>query len=44
MRAVDKVMDDIKDCFGDIAILRASSLTDAGQAVERAAKIGGHAK
>jgi DNA polymerase-4 len=44
LRAVDKVMDDIKDRFGDIAILRASSLTDAGQAIERASKIGGHAK
>ncbi|OMD76833.1 DNA polymerase IV [Paenibacillus odorifer] len=44
MKAVDKVMDDIKDRFGDIAILRASSLTDAGQAVDRAAKIGGHYK
>ncbi|MGM1044779.1 MAG: DNA polymerase IV [Bacillota bacterium] len=43
-RAVDKVMDDIKDRFGDIAILRASSLTTAGQAVDRAAKIGGHYK
>lgn len=37
-------MDDIKDRYGDIAILRASPLTDAGQAVERAAKIGGHYK
>ncbi|OMF76813.1 DNA polymerase IV [Paenibacillus glucanolyticus] len=43
-RAVDKVMDEIKDRFGDIAILRASSLTTAGQAVDRAAKIGGHSK
>lgn len=43
-RAIDKVMDDIKDRFGDIAILRASSLTTAGQAVDRAAKIGGHYK
>lgn len=43
-RAIDKVMDEIKDRFGDIAILRASSLTKAGQAVDRAAKIGGHYK
>ncbi|MGF7048529.1 DNA polymerase-4 [Paenibacillus sp. DS2015] len=41
-RAIDKVMDDIKDRFGDISILRASSITSAGQAVDRAAKIGGH--
>lgn len=43
-RAIDKVMDDIKDRFGDIAILRASSITFAGQAIDRAAKIGGHYK
>ena len=43
-RAVDKVMDDIKDRFGDISILRASSVTSAGQAVNRSAKIGGHYK
>lgn len=34
-------MDDIKDRFGDIAILRASSITAAGQAIDRASKIGG---
>lgn len=43
-RAIDRVMDDIKDRFGDIAILRASSITSAGQAIDRAAKIGGHYK
>ncbi|OAB41437.1 DNA polymerase IV [Paenibacillus glacialis] len=43
-RAIDKVMDDIKDRFGDISILRASSVTSAGQAVDRSAKIGGHYK
>ena len=43
-RAVDKVMDEIKDRFGDIAILRASSITSAGQAIDRASKIGGHYK
>jgi DNA polymerase-4 len=43
-RAVDKVMDDIKDRFGEVSILRASSLTSAGQAVDRNAKIGGHYK
>lgn len=41
-RAIDKVMDQIKDRFGEIAILRASSITDAGQAIDRAGKIGGH--
>ncbi len=43
-RAIDQVMDDIKDRFGDIAILRASSITAAGQAIDRASKIGGHYK
>ncbi|WP_336775321.1 DNA polymerase IV [Paenibacillus sp. MMO-58] len=43
-RAIDKVMDEIKDRFGEISILRASSLTTAGQAIDRAAKIGGHYK
>jgi hypothetical protein len=39
-----KVMDDIKDRYGDDAIMRASSLTEAGQARERAKMIGGHYK
>jgi len=39
-----KVMDNIKDRFGDDAIMRASSLTEAGQARERAKMIGGHYK
>jgi nucleotidyltransferase/DNA polymerase involved in DNA repair len=39
-----KVMDDIKDRFGEASILRASSLTAAGQARERATMIGGHFK
>ncbi|WP_459954015.1 DNA polymerase IV [Paenibacillus pini] len=43
-RAIDKVMDDIKDRFGEVSILRASSLTSAGQAMDRNAKIGGHYK
>ncbi len=38
------VMDGIKNRFGDTAIIRAASLTAAGQAFERAAKIGGHYK
>ncbi|RUT39507.1 DNA polymerase IV [Paenibacillus anaericanus] len=44
LRAIDKVMDSIKDRFGDTAILRAASLTSAGQAIDRASKIGGHYK
>jgi nucleotidyltransferase/DNA polymerase involved in DNA repair len=39
-----KVMDIIKDRYGDDAIMRASSLTEAGQARERAKMIGGHYK
>ncbi|GAA4879259.1 DNA polymerase IV [Paenibacillus vulneris] len=41
---VENVMDKIKDKFGEAAILRASSLTAAGQAVDRSVKIGGHFK
>jgi DNA polymerase-4 len=36
------VMDEIKQRFGPTAILRAVSLTSAGQAHDRAQKIGGH--
>lgn len=38
------VMDEIKARYGSTAIVRASSLTSAGQAFERAKKIGGHYK
>jgi DNA polymerase-4 len=41
---LDKTMDQIKNKYGATAIMRASSLTKAGQARERAAKIGGHYK
>ncbi|WNQ11924.1 DNA polymerase IV [Paenibacillus aurantius] len=41
---IEQTMDRIKDRFGDMAVLRASSLTAAGQAKDRAAKIGGHYK
>lgn len=44
LRAIDNVMDSIKDRFGEVSILRASSMTSAGLAVDRAAKIGGHYK
>ncbi|MBG9733977.1 DNA polymerase IV [Paenibacillus alvei] len=43
-RALDKVTDTIKDRYGNAAIIRASSLTHAGQALERSLKIGGHYK
>lgn len=43
-RALEKVTDSIKDRFGNAAIVRASSLTTAGQAQNRALKIGGHYK
>lgn len=43
-RALERVTDAIKQKYGDTAILRAASLTKAGQAAVRANKIGGHAK
>ncbi|MBU7319522.1 DNA polymerase IV [Paenibacillus oleatilyticus] len=43
-RALDKVTDHIKDRYGSAAIIRASSLTASGQALERSQKIGGHYK
>ncbi|MCR8641418.1 DNA polymerase IV [Paenibacillus sp. N1-5-1-14] len=43
-RKIDSVMDLIKNKYGETAILRASSITSAGQAMDRAAKIGGHYK
>lgn len=42
--ALEQAMDRIKDRFGDAAILRAVSLTSAGQARDRSKKIGGHYK
>lgn len=41
-RKLGYVVDQLKERFGDTAILHAASLTTAGQAVDRAAKIGGH--
>ncbi|MDF2836674.1 MAG: polymerase [Paenibacillus sp.] len=41
---LEKTTDSIKDRFGDMAIMRASSLLDAGVARERAEQIGGHFK
>lgn len=43
-RSLGYVMDEVKARFGETAIIRAVSKTDAGQAHERAAKIGGHYK
>ncbi|MCZ8512489.1 DNA polymerase IV [Paenibacillus filicis] len=42
--ALERVKDQIKDKYGDDSILRAVSLTAAGQAKDRAKKIGGHYK
>ncbi|GEM02793.1 DNA polymerase-4/DNA polymerase V [Halolactibacillus halophilus] len=39
-----EVMDQLKETFGADSVMRASSLTDAGQAKIRANKIGGHWK
>lgn len=43
-RKLDYAVDTIKERYGTAAIVRASSLTSAGQAYERANKIGGHYK
>lgn len=41
-RRLASTIDNIKDRFGNTALVRAASLTQAGQAFERAGKIGGH--
>lgn len=41
-RALGEAVDQIKERYGSTAILHAVSLTSAGQALERAKKIGGH--
>ncbi|WP_103110308.1 DNA polymerase IV [Brevibacillus reuszeri] len=43
-RSLAHAMDDIRERYGPDAILRATSLLHAGQAKERARKIGGHYK
>lgn len=43
-RRLSYSIDHIRDRFGSTALIRASSLTQAGQAMERAKKIGGHYK
>ena len=43
-RALERTTDRLKARFGDSVILRAVSLAGNGQAVDRAAKIGGHYK
>jgi DNA polymerase-4 len=42
--AMERTIDQIKDRYGSDAILRASSLFEAGVARERAEQIGGHFK
>ncbi|MBP1995654.1 DNA polymerase IV [Paenibacillus eucommiae] len=44
IRSLEKVTDEIKERYGSFAIVRASSLSESGQAGERAKKIGGHYK
>lgn len=41
-RRLASTIDNIKDRFGTTALVRATSLTQAGQAFQRAGKIGGH--
>ena len=43
-RRLDNTVDLIKERYGAASIIRAASLTSAGQAYERAHKIGGHYK
>ncbi|NRQ52007.1 DNA polymerase IV [Brevibacillus sp. HD1.4A] len=43
-RSLARTIDEIRTRFGPDAILRAASVTEAGQAKERARKIGGHYK
>lgn len=42
--ALEKVTDSLKNKYGNSIIIRAVSKTDAGQALDRSAKIGGHYK
>jgi DNA polymerase-4 len=44
LRKLERETDLIRDRFGDTAIMRASSLTNAGQAERRSKMIGGHWK
>ncbi|MEB3101224.1 DNA polymerase IV [Ferviditalea candida] len=43
-RRLDSAIDAIKAKYGTVAVVRAASLTKAGQAYDRAGKIGGHYK
>lgn len=43
-RALEAATDRIKERFGETAVLRGASLGEAGQARDRAGKIGGHTK
>lgn len=42
--ALERAVDEIKSKYGEVAIMRAVSLTGAGQARDRSSKIGGHFK
>jgi DNA polymerase-4 len=44
IRSLERTTDEIKQKYGYTAILRASSMLQAGQAKERSMKIGGHYK
>ncbi|MDP5273390.1 DNA polymerase IV [Chengkuizengella axinellae] len=43
-RSLEKATDGLKDKYGDAIIMRAASVAEAGQAKDRAVKIGGHYK
>ncbi|MNG32160.1 DNA polymerase IV [compost metagenome] len=42
--ALERATDALKEKYGDSIIMRAVSMTDAGQARDRSGKIGGHYK
>jgi DNA polymerase-4 len=42
--ALERVTDALKNKYGDTVIMRATSMTEAGQRRDRAARIGGHFK
>jgi DNA polymerase-4 len=41
---LERTVDAIRDRFGDTAVMRAASVTEAGQAKRRSIMIGGHYK
>ena len=42
IRELTRTIDEIRERYGETAIIRASSLTKAGQIMDRSHKIGGH--